>query len=68
MVHEDLGIDESREIIVRKKTGEEYRGYPDARESQHGLLAVLSSGNSTAASELKPMSIDDVASIQIVTN
>lgn len=55
------GLDETHPVTVTLKSGESHTGYPDARESEHGAL-VLVSGNPTAQL-LGPFSIDDIADV-----
>lgn len=63
LVHEGLaGVNETRAVQVTLKSGESFSGFPDARESTHGQLVLISiSGGSES---LGPFSIDDIADVQ----
>lgn len=63
---EDLkGLDESFEVAVTLADGRQVTGYPDARESQRGLLVLLASTD-TGREHVGPFSIDDIASVERV--
>ena len=65
LVHESLGIEETSEVEVTLKSGEQLRGYPDARASQQGQLVLWGSDPlETAPRELGPFSIERIASIK----
>ena len=58
LVHGDLGIDEAVEVSVTLHDGRTYRGYPDARQSQHGQLVVIGRDATHG-----PFSIDEIAAV-----
>ncbi len=63
LVHESLGIEETTEIVVTLASGQEIRGFPDARQSLRGQLVVLTSGASGRFANAGPFSLDDVRSV-----
>ncbi|QDU40178.1 hypothetical protein Mal4_45330 [Maioricimonas rarisocia] len=58
------GLNETHEVIVTLADGRELRGYPDARQSDRGQLVLLGRSDSGEATELGPISIDDVISVE----
>ena len=67
IVHEGLvGVDETNAVRVTLKSGQVYIGYPDNRKSEGGRLILVSaaSAGSARASEIGPISIDDIAKIE----
>ncbi|QDT38431.1 hypothetical protein [Stratiformator vulcanicus] len=61
LVEEQLGeIDETHEVRVTRCDGSYVTGYPDARRSEHGRLAIIS----TAEDDADPISIDEIASVE----
>lgn len=61
LIHPELGIDESQEIVVTLGGGPVYRGYADARRSRQGKLCLLQSGDGC---EVGPFLIDEIAMVQ----
>jgi hypothetical protein len=59
LVHADLGIDETKAVIVRLHDGRTIHGYPDARDSQQGRLVLIGPQGEACA----PVSIDDVEEV-----
>lgn len=61
-----FGIDETHEVTVTLADGQEHRGYPDARESEHGELVILGSdpNGSRRLVVHGPFSIDDIRGIR----
>jgi dTMP kinase len=66
LVHENLGIDETSEVIVRLTGGREIRGFPDNRQSKRGMLVVLTTDAHGHRADSGPFSIDDVSGIRRV--
>lgn len=65
LVHHELqGIDETFSVRVILKTGSEFIGHPDARESTQGSLVLIGKGETGKLERLGPYSIDDIALIQ----
>lgn len=65
LVHDGLsGINETREILITLKTGEQLRGYPDNRLSEHGRLVMYVQGNGSYIA-CEPISIDDITSVSV---
>ena len=64
LVHEDLGINETTEVVVQLAAGKQLRGYPDARQSQHGQLVLFSKQADGKWQLGEPVSIDDITSVQ----
>jgi len=65
LVHEDLGIDESREVTVQLRDGRRFCGYPDSRQSQHGKLVLYGRlQDEHSYGELGPFSIDEVITVE----
>jgi hypothetical protein len=65
LVHEDLGIDEAAEVVVRLRDGREFTGYPDGRESTQGQLVLLPTVRAAGQFvPLGPFSLDDIASVR----
>jgi hypothetical protein len=66
LVHEPLaGVDETHEVQVTLKSGDQYVGYPDNRKSRGGRL-VLSSreeGPARRLVERGPWPIDEIAAV-----
>lgn len=61
LVHADLGLDETAEVVVTLRDGSAHRGYPDARQSSAGRLKLLGT-----AGESPLLSIDDIAAVNRV--
>ena len=57
------GLDETYEVELRTRTGEEFRGFPNARGSQRGRL-LLQGGDGP----IGPFSIDDVVAVRRATD
>lgn len=57
------GLDETYEVELQTRTGEQFRGYPNARGSQRGRL-LLQGGDGP----IGPFSIDDVVAVRRVTD
>jgi hypothetical protein len=53
------GVDETFEVRVRLKSGEEHCGFPDARQTRRGTLVLQGEEG-----QLGPFSIDDIASVE----
>ncbi|MEZ6067004.1 MAG: hypothetical protein R3B90_15180 [Planctomycetaceae bacterium] len=53
------GLEESFEVRVTLRSGECVDGYPDARESERGLLVLQG-----ASTPVGPFSIDDITSVE----
>ncbi len=65
LVHENLGIEETSELTVTLRDGRVFKGFPDARKSEHGKLVVWGNPNGAAmATDLGPFSIDDISSVE----
>ncbi len=64
LIHEELGIDESRPVTVRLLDGREFTGYPDARNSQQGRLVLIGTDHAGRLVEYGPFAIDEVESIE----
>lgn len=69
LVHAEISdIDETHALEIELKNGQTCTGYPDARESQHGKLAVLVMGKSESdpaeRKTLKQFTIDEIAAIR----
>ncbi len=64
LVHESLGIEETSEVIVTLKNGQEIRGFPDARQSLRGMLVVLTADEQGRNADAGPWSIDEVTLIR----
>lgn len=61
---EDLpGIEETYAVTVTLRDGSRYSGYPDARHSRHGQLALIGMDD-RRGDELGPFSLDDVQDVQ----
>jgi hypothetical protein len=60
------GLDESFEVQVTLKDGTRVVGFPDARESQRGMLVVITAD--AANPQAGPFSIDDVINVERVTS
>ena len=61
LVHEGLnGLNETHLVNVTLHSGETFQGYPDARESEHGLLVLLSSNSKDMWG---PFSLDDIQDV-----
>ncbi len=66
LVHEEMsGIDETAKVKLRLKTGDEFVGFPDARESEGGLLLLLVDQGG-GLEHLGPFNIDDIEEIRRV--
>lgn len=57
------GLNETHEVVVCLRDGSEHRGYPDARQSERGMLVLLGRSESAGAIQLGPFTIDDVVSV-----
>lgn len=64
LVHADLGIDETSEVVVVLTDGREVRGYPDARRSRQGRLTLLGEVEPGQRGDFGPYSIDEVRSVR----
>ncbi len=65
LIHETLGIEETREMEVELTDGRVIRGFPDARKSLRGQLVVWGQSEPTgSACELGPFPIDDIVSVR----
>ncbi len=64
LVHADLGIDETAEVVVTLADGREVAGYPDARRSRQGRLTLLGEVAPGRRGDWGPFSIDDVRSVR----
>lgn len=60
LVHAELGIDESHEILVTFTSGETCQGYADARRSHQGKLYLIRSAD---RADVGPFLIDDVQAV-----
>lgn len=58
------GIDETFPVRVTLKTGEEWIGHPDARESTQGSLVLIGKAETGKLESFGPFSIDEIALIQ----
>ena len=66
LIHEGVGsLDETKEVQVTLQSGESAIGFPDARESENGLLVLLGKTDSGDFEQLGPFSIDNVASVEL---
>lgn len=59
------GMDESYEVQVTLRDGSQIVGFPDARESQRGMLVLVTSDESNP--HAGPFSIDDIVGIERIT-
>ena len=61
LIHESLGIEETSQVHVRTKAGNEFIGYPDSRKSLQGRLVIWGGETDNAVPrESEPFSIDDI--------
>ena len=58
-------LDETKEVQVTLQSGESAVGFPDARESENGLLVLLGKTDDGSFEHLGPFSIDDVAAVEL---
>ena len=58
-------VNETRQVRVHLREGDQVEGFPDARQSQRGQLVLLSGG--ATPSELGPYAIDDIVSVSVAT-
>jgi heme-degrading monooxygenase HmoA len=63
LVHADLGLNETTEVVVTVRDGTTHRGYPDARQSLAGRLKLLGT-----AGESPLLSIDDITAVNRVAD
>lgn len=64
LVHESLGIEETSEVQVELRDGRVVCGFPDARDSQRGLLVLWGEDPVTRKSgQLGPFSIDEILAV-----
>ena len=57
------GVDETWPVTVTLKNGQTYTGYPDSRQTEHGLLVLMGTDAAGTIIPLGPFSIDDIASV-----
>lgn len=66
LTHENVGsLDETKEVQVTLRSGESVIGFPDARESENGLLVLLGKADGGDFEHLGPFSIDDVQAVEL---
>jgi len=66
LTHEGvIGVDETKEVRVRLKSGEDAVGFPDSRESQNGKLVLLGKTDDGQFEHLGPFAIDDIETVEI---
>jgi len=66
LTHEGvIGVDETKEVRVRLKSGEVAVGFPDSRESQNGQLVLLGKTDDDRFEQLGPFPIDDIETVEI---
>jgi len=65
LVHPELnGIDESSVVTVILNDGQEFSGYPDARQSEQGQLILVCRDPLTGRSnDVGPFKLEDIASV-----
>jgi len=56
-------INETRAVQVHTRTGQEYSGFPDSRQSEQGRLVLVGEDG-----EHGPISIDDISNVQMVVD
>lgn len=61
LIHPELGIDESQEIVVTLVGGEICQGYADARRSLQGRLCLVQSNDGR---EVGPFLIDEIEMVK----
>ncbi len=65
LVHDGLpGVSETNEVRVLLKSGAVVVGYPDSRESENGLLVLLTQAADGRLVHAEPISIDDIESVE----
>jgi hypothetical protein len=60
-----IGVDETKEVRVRLKSGEVAVGFPDSRETQNGQLVLLGKTDDGRFEHSGPFSIDDIKTVEI---
>ena len=68
LTYPDLaGVNETREVRVSLNDGSIVEGFPDSRQSQRGVLVLVSrKAEASAAMQHGPYSIDDVVSAEVL--
>jgi hypothetical protein len=65
LVHESLGIEETSEVEIELRDGRVIRGFPDARDSEHGQLILWKTDATTKkTARIGPFSIDEIVTVQ----
>jgi hypothetical protein len=65
IVHAEMaGVHETWEVSVLLKDGREWRGYPDSRQSQRGMLVLITRSVESALEETPTTSIDEIQRIR----
>lgn len=68
LVHGELNqIDETREVLVTLRDGRQFRGFPDARQSEKGSLVLLGrpEGSPRQFSDQGPFLLDEIRSVTV---
>lgn len=66
LTHEGVAsLDETKDVCVTLKSGESVVGFPDARESENGLLVLLGKTDDGNFEHCGPFSIDDVEAVEL---
>jgi hypothetical protein len=64
-VHADMpGLDETYELRVELRDGQQLTGYPDARQSQRGQLVLLGRASGGGLQQQPTVQLDDVVSVR----
>ena len=68
LTHPELsGVNETHPVCVRLENGDEYRGFPDSRQSTRGNLVLLGKDESTGLNTtLGPFPIDAITSVALL--